>query len=227
MKSGFQKFQKGLKNSIFLKLEMHRAYQRDAQMSRQLVIREFLKLLSSSTVHPDKKKNVRKMLRLNGQLRSEFVQYFHQETEAYLLTPTEVERIKQQLRIIEEGESSSNQPDVVQKIKQTNSSTSSSDSLDNNNLEDNRRHSRDDQNHAILDVDLEQEEDGDEEEDSETRGSNERRSSSTNNNNNSEGDLDPGRSTSNSHLLTGSGVELESSSGSSNCSTLSSLKSLN
>lgn len=172
---------------------MHRAYQRDAQMSRQLVIREFLKLLSSSTIHPDKKKNVRKMLRLNGQLRSEFIQYFHQEADAYLLTPTEVERIKQQLRVIEDGEEV---PDHKEKVADPEISPCANESQDN---------LKSDKKPDILiqlgDEGLSESSDRDLENDPNTSSS----------------------SQSHSHL---GGVELESSSGS-NCSTLSSLKSLN
>lgn len=55
--------------------ELHKSHLRDAEMSRQLVLREFLRMLMDGGTGGERKENVYKMLRCNGKLLGEFVEY--------------------------------------------------------------------------------------------------------------------------------------------------------
>ncbi|CAL8124320.1 unnamed protein product [Orchesella dallaii] len=55
--------------------EYHKSHMRDAEMSRQLVLREFLRMLLGNDTTEETKRNVFKMLSANAKLHGEFIEY--------------------------------------------------------------------------------------------------------------------------------------------------------
>jgi len=107
---------------------MHRSHLRDAEMSRQLVIREFLRILCCPKTRQEKKRNILKMLRLNLQLRSEFMKHFHQQQ--ILLSTPELTELTTQLEYLELNEEDIESPKSHTKGTEHEELVSSSDSGD-------------------------------------------------------------------------------------------------